>query len=168
MTRANDLWKRFRGTIRGVDSSNQLAWGVVLGMMIGLLPKDSLLPYAMGILLLLSRANLLTALLAVLLFSWISPLVDPLSHLIGIRLLTIDVIESSLATVMASPGVAWTRLDNSVVVGHWVIGLVLTYPVYRSSFRFFEVFGSRIAKVLRNTRIARWFIGEPQTPGLEG
>ena len=65
------IWQRFLGTVSGMDSSEQLAAGVVLGMMIGMLPMDCLLPYLFLLVLLLSRANLLTAIGAAVAFSWI-------------------------------------------------------------------------------------------------
>ena len=160
MNQITILWRKFKGTIRGVDSCSQLSWGVVLGMMIGLLPKDSLLPYCLLIVLLLSKANLLTATLSGLLFSWISPSLDMLTHPIGVWILTFDLFESCWATLMQIPVVAWTRFDNSVVMGSIVLGLMIAYPTYRLSFRFFGAYGEKIFSILKNTRLFRWFIGE--------
>ena len=154
-----EIWNSFRSTLRGFDSPRQLALGITFGMLIGLVPKDSLVPYALGIIAMLSTSNLLCLALSAVAFSWISPILDPVSHQLGAWILTFGPFESSWSALYQLPIVPWTRFDNTVVTGSILLGLLLTIPTYTVSFRCVERFGSPVFKFLSNSRAARWLIG---------
>lgn len=155
------IWTSFKGTVKGFDTSRQLALGVAIGMIIGLIPKDSLLPYAMLLIGILSRANLLSLGLSAVFFSWISPLLDPILHRLGHWALTYDPFQATWSWLYQVPLMPWTRFDNTVVMGALLGGLALSIPVHFISRLLFEKFGSLIAKALLNTRLANWLIGDP-------
>lgn len=161
----SNLWPKFRSTIRGVDSSRKLAGGVGLGMMIGLVPKDSLFAWLLILVLLVSNANLLSAACSAILFSWFSPLLDPVFHLIGDKILNISSFEPTFAWLIGLPIVPWTRFDNTVVTGSVVVGIVALVPTLKISERIFDVYGTRIANTVRSTRLVCWLLGtnEPVT-----
>lgn len=163
----NEIWSGFFSTIRGVDSNRQLALGITLGLMAGLIPKVSLLPYLIAVVLILSTANLLTGILGALLGSVISPLLDPLTHKIGSVFLTFDVFEPTFAWLNSLPLVPWTRFENTVVSGSLILGLILAYPAYRFSKTFFERYGARFYSSFTNSWIGKWLLGAP-TQEVEG
>lgn len=150
-----------RGSIRGVDSSRQLAAGVALGMLIGLTPKISLLVIVFGILLILSKANLITGILSALVFTWIGPLLDPISHSLGVMLLTHESLQPFFCDIFQSPLVAWTRIENTVVTGSIIIGLLSILPVYHVSYRLFARHRDSMVEALTQNRIAKWILGPP-------
>ncbi len=156
-----NLWSKFRGSVNGVDTSRQLAAGVAMGMAIGLVPKDSLFTFALIGILLLTRANLISAFCSAVCFSWIGPLLDPLTHEIGIRVLTFDPFEPTWAWLIELPLVPWTRFDNSVVTGSLCVGILAAIPVYRLSLLFFDTFGAVFFKFLSNTAPVSWFVNQP-------
>lgn len=160
----NEIWNSFRLTVRGFDTPRQLALGVVFGMLVGLIPKDSLLPYAIGILGILSTGNLLSLTISAIAFSYVSPLLDPTTHQIGSWVLTLEPLQATWAAIYQLPMVPWTRFDNTVVMGSLILGICLTMPIHWISFRIFEKFGSSIFKFVSRTRVARWLIGSP-SPG---
>jgi uncharacterized protein (TIGR03546 family) len=162
MNALNTIWSSFKGTIRGFDTSRQLALGVALGLLIGLLPKDSLLPYLIGLIAILSRANLLSLGVSGLCFSFLSPVLDPASHQLGHWLLTFSPLQSTWGWLYQLPVVPWTRFDNTVVTGSLLMGLMLCLPAYLLSFQFFERFGATLAKILMNSRLVTWLIGSPE------
>ncbi len=168
VNRITSLWESFRNTVRGVDSPSQLAAGVAIGMIIGLLPKDSLLPYCLVVVLLLTRANLFSAGVAAMLFSFLAPILDPVSHMIGISVLTFAPLESTWTILIQLPIVPWTRFDNSVVMGSLILGLLTAYPLYRISRHFFYVYGNAVFTFWRNTGLARWLVGPPNSKLTEG
>lgn len=154
-------WNSFKGTVKGFDSSHQLALGVAFGLLIGLVPKDSLIPYVIALVAILTRANLLSLGVAGLAFSWLSPLLDSISHRLGQWALTHDSLESTWTTLYQLPMIPWTRFDNTVVMGSLLLGMILCVPSYFASRHLFEKFGSRIAQKLLRTPIAAWLIGSP-------
>ena len=166
--RITNLWESFSHTIRGIDAPSQLAAGISLGMVVGLLPKDSLLPYCLIALLLFTRANLLCAAFATIVFGWLGPLLDPVCHTIGVSVLTFAPLESTWAWLIQLPVVPWTRFDNSIVMGSLVLGLLAAYPLYRISLYVFDVYGNAMFDRWRKTRLALWLIGPAKRRMTEG
>ena len=74
------------------DSPRQIAMGLALGAVIGLVPKGNLLAAVLMMIVCASRVNLGAAMLSAFAFSWIGMWVDPLSHRIGLALLSHDAV----------------------------------------------------------------------------
>ncbi|MFT5299279.1 MAG: hypothetical protein ACI87E_002688 [Mariniblastus sp.] len=159
----NSAWTSFKGTIRGFDSPKQLALGVAFGMMLGLIPKDSLIPYAIGLIAILSSANLICVILAAFVCGWLSPMLDPVTHPIGLWILTFDPLESTWVAISSIPILSWTRFENTVVSGTTLLGLICALPTYMISRYCFQKFGASLFVILSNTRIARWFVGTSES-----
>jgi uncharacterized protein (TIGR03546 family) len=128
-----ESWNSFKGTVRGFDTPHQLGLGMTFGVIVGLLPKDSLLPYAIGMIAILTTANLLCFGIGVVLAAIASPNFDGLSHPIGQWFLTFDPIESSLAVLYNLPVLPWTRFNNTVVMGSLILGIAIAPVVYGST-----------------------------------
>jgi uncharacterized protein (TIGR03546 family) len=112
---------------------HQLALGCSLGMLIGILPKGNLLAVAATVLLFALRVNLGTGLTAIFLLSAIGTHLDQLTHGLGVRLLRTPAVYAFLSWSYQFPLVPWTSLNNTVVIGSLLLGLVLLYPVYHVS-----------------------------------
>lgn len=123
-------WTQFKGTVRGFDTPHQLGLGMAFGVAVGLIPKDSLLPYAIGVIAILSTANLLCFAIGLIAAHIVSPLLDHLTHLIGSWFLTFNPLEPMWATLIEWPLVPWTRFNNTVVMGTLILGILLAVPVY--------------------------------------
>ncbi len=156
-----NYWKMFRSTIRGFDTSKQLAMGLTMGMLIGLIPKDSLFTYGLGGVMLLSTANLLTGTIAIFCFSWVGAMIDPLTHRLGNYVLTFDFFEPTLVYLSQLPLVPWTRFENTVVTGNVLLGLMLAIPVYRISLFAFDRYGKAVSDRISNSRVGRWMFALP-------
>ena len=159
------LWKMFRETVRGYDTSRQLAAGVAIGMIAGLIPKDSLLCYGVGVLMIISTANLLCGTLSIFAFSWIGFMLDAVFHRVGALVLTYQPLEATWARLYQMPVVPWTRFDNTVVMGSLVVGLILAIPVYMISRRIFEAVTPRVRQAAERSKVYRWIVGHhsPET-----
>ena len=112
------------------DSPNQLAAGFTLGMIIGLVPKGSLIAISLCVLLFSLRVNKGLALVAAVLFSVIGPVADSFSHKLGLALLSTDALQSTYALAFSLPLGPWLGFHNTVVAGSLTLGLYVAYPVY--------------------------------------
>jgi uncharacterized protein (TIGR03546 family) len=143
--------------VRDVASPAPIAFGAGLGMMVGLLPKDNLTAFVLGTAVLALRVNLAAAACATLLFSWVAVGLDPLADCVGLILLTDANLQPWWERVFETPLMAWSGLNNSVVLGSLVLGIVLFYPVFyitSRSLRFLgQVWGEKIAERIRRYRI---------------
>ena len=159
----NNPWQTFRGTIRGFDSPGQLALGATMGMLIGLLPKDSALPYVFALITLLSNGNLLCAAVSGVLFSCLGPTLDTITHPIGLYVLSSEVMQPTFAWLYELPFARWTRFENTVVMGSLLLGLVAALPLHLVSKRLFMKYGGAIHHRILNNRLAQWLIGPPES-----
>lgn len=155
------FWKLFRGTVRGVDTSQQLALGMTFGMFIGLIPKDSFFVYGFGVLMLLSTANLLCGAISGIAFSWIAMAIDAPADAIGKWVLTDERFEATWAWLYQLPVVPWTRFDNTVVTGSLIISFLVALPLYYVSRYFFDVYGAAIKQKIASTQVMKWLVGSP-------
>lgn len=167
MNTVKETWRSFRGTVRGFDSPHQIALGVALGMIVGLIPKDSLLPYAIAFLVVLTPANLLSVLFSAIAFSFVSPLLDAGSHPIGMWVLNHEAVAPTWIWLYELPLVPWTRIENTVVVGSLILGVIASPIVYAISFQLAAKFGRPLADRLMNSRVAGWLLGPTTSPVQE-
>ena len=139
------------------DSPRQLAGGVMLGMMIGLVPKGNLIAAGLLMLLFAVRANLATGTISAVVFSWMASLLDPISHHLGQTLLGADRLQPIWAWLYDLPLVPWTGFNNTVVFGSLMLGICLAYPVYFASRRMFEVYQPWVAARLEAHKLS-WLV----------
>lgn len=116
--------------IRGSHSPEQIAFGIALGMVIGLIPKDSLFAFSFGFLIFATSVNLLATSVSAFTFSWIGVLLDPVSHVVGRLILAYPGLQTTWLWLHELPIIPWTRFNNTVVMGSLVIGLLSMLPLY--------------------------------------
>ncbi len=108
----------------------QLAAGFTIGMVVGLMPKGNLIALSLCVLLFSLRVNKGLSLIAVVLFSWISPACDPLTHKLGASVLGSQSLQTCYASIFNLPLGPWIGFDNTVVTGSLLLGMYLAYPAY--------------------------------------
>lgn len=112
------------------DAPQQIALGVALGMLVGLVPKGNLTAVVLMAVALSLRANLAAVVGSAGLFTAFGAWVDPLAHDLGWRVLTRPSLQPMGAWLYDLPLFPWTGLNNTVVLGSLLLGLVLFWPVY--------------------------------------
>jgi uncharacterized protein (TIGR03546 family) len=122
-------------------------------MLIGLVPKGNLIALLLITLLFAIQVNRGSGLAAAFLFSWVGVLLDPLSHRVGWAILHIGALEPLFAWLSDVPIVPWTSFNNTVVMGSFVIGVFLFYPIYRVSQTAFTILAPLAAEQLNKYRI---------------
>lgn len=146
-------WRMVLAAIRGSNAPPQVGLGIALGMMVGLIPKDSLLVYLFGLVIFATNINLLATSLSAFGFMWIGSWLDPVSHQVGHLILTQQGLQSTFLWLYEQPLVPWTRFNNTVVMGSLVIGLIAFYPVYLASRVLFARWAPRFNAVM----VRFWF-----------
>lgn len=137
----------------------QVAWGFVLGMMIGLLPKGNLLFVALTILLCALRVNKSAGMLAAGVFSLLGLWFDGLAHHIGAIVLLWEPIRPLHIFLYDLPLGPWLGTNNTVVIGQLLIGLYFAFPAYYSALQFATRVQPRFSKWLLRYRAIRWLRG---------
>jgi uncharacterized protein (TIGR03546 family) len=151
--------RMFAQALVGNDSPRQTAWAIVLGMLVGLLPKGSLVAIVLAMLLCALQVNRAAGLLAVGVFSYVGAMLDGLAHRIGSMLLTWPAGQATFAWVYDQPFGPFWGITNTVVLGQLVLGLYLLYPTYRISLAITNYVQPRLRERLMKYRIIRWLKG---------
>ncbi|MEM8946559.1 MAG: TIGR03546 family protein [Planctomycetota bacterium] len=141
------------------DSARQIAWGFVLGMMIGLLPKGNLVLVGLTVLLCALRVNKSAGMLAAGIFSIVGFAFDGLAHRIGSIVLLWEPARPVHVWLYEMPLGPWLGLNNTVVVGQLLLALYFAFPVYFFVFRFANRIQRRLSKWLLRYRVIRWLRG---------
>lgn len=108
----------------------QISLAICFAMIIGLTPLWNLHNFFILLLVLILRVNLTTFIVAWAGFAGISYLLDPLFHLTGLAILTLDSLESFWVTLYNSTLGRLSNFNNSVFMGSLVISLVCFVPLY--------------------------------------
>lgn len=117
--------------LRSEISPNQISWGFVLGMILGLTPFWSLHNLLVVILIVILKVNLATAIFSFGIFSAIAYLVDPLFHSFGYYLLVdLESLNDFWTWLYNVPVLALSKFNNTVVMGSLISSLILMLPVY--------------------------------------
>lgn len=118
--------------LQGEDDPSHIAAGFAMGASLGLIPKNNLLAVLFFLLFFFFRVDKGMALMSALLFTPLGYGLDPLAHRIGYALLTAGWLKPLWTWLYNLPIVPWTRFNNTVVLGSFVLGLLGYYPLYRA------------------------------------
>ncbi len=141
------FWK----AVSAERTPKQIAWGIAIGMLVGLVPKGNLTACIFGFVMLGTRVNLGAGMLTALGVTALSPWLDPLTHGIGWRLLSISSVQAMLGRWYDTPFFPWLALNNTVVLGSTLLGLVLLYPVQHLSEMVIESLSPHLQRLMRRS-----------------
>lgn len=141
------------------DSPRQIAWAVVIGMFLGLVPKGNLIAVALGVALCGLKVNLAAGMMAAMLFSVAGIALDPLAHRLGSTVLLWDAVRPAFRWLYEKPLGPWIGFNNTVVLGQLIVGLYLIYPVYRAGHVLGAKVQPRVRRWLMGYRVIRWLRG---------
>ncbi|QDT02860.1 hypothetical protein K227x_12390 [Rubripirellula lacrimiformis] len=134
------LFTTLRRAIAGRRYPHQLAWAVAFGLLLGIIPHGNLLAVLLLILVLSLKLNHAAAGLTAIGVSFLAAKLDPLSHEVGNTVLTNPAWADTLASLWALPMVPWTDLNNTVVMGSFLIGAAALLPVFLITYPVFRMF----------------------------
>lgn len=141
------------------STPRQLALGFALGLLIGLVPKGNLIAVTLVVMLGAMKVNLGAGMLAAFAFSWIGVLTDPLTHRIGLSVLEVPSLRPFWTGLHNIPLMPWTHFNNTVVLGSFLLGVALMYPVYRLSEPLFAKYMPRVEERVRKFKVVQLLWG---------
>ena len=162
--------RQFAQALVANDSPRQVAWGFVIGMMIGLVPKGNLTAILLGMLLLGLRVNKPVGLVGIGLFTYLGLFIDPFAHRLGSTVLVWEPLRAAHTQLFEAAVSPLLGLNNTVVVGQLLIGLYLAYPIYWLAHRFAVRVQAPLSAWLLRYKAVRWLRGVEISSqwGMEG
>ncbi|QDS95204.1 hypothetical protein FF011L_39970 [Roseimaritima multifibrata] len=123
-----------KNALAGRRHPHQLAWGLAFGVLLGIIPHGNLLAIGLVVMVLCLNLNHAMTGLAGLAISFFAVKLDPYSHQLGEYVLHHPQMVAPLAQAWQLPFVPWTDLNNTVVMGSLLLGIVALIPVYVLSY----------------------------------
>ena len=146
--------------------TQQIAWGVALGFVLGMTPAFSLQTILVFLLLLLFRVQMGAAFIAAFFFKFMAYLLDPLFHKVGEMVLTRESLNPIFTQLYNMPIVPWSRFYNTIVMGSGVVSIILLPAVFFFSLMLinkyrknvYEKFkDSKFFKAVKATSFYKWY-----------
>lgn len=150
-----------------VDATpGQMAMGLALGALVGLVPKGNLLAIGLMMLMCSLRVNLGVGLATVFATSWVGVFLDPISHRIGEFLLKNDALRPLWEAMYDTMLLPWTDFNNTVVLGSFSMGAAAFVPLYFLSKPMFGVLTPRLVTWAQRFRLVSLLWGGELTGKL--
>jgi len=144
---------KFLKSLNSNSHPGEIAHAVCLGMILGFMPKDNAFWYVLTIFFLFMRINRGSLILFTFLFALLAPSLDNVFDSIGYNFLTIEKLAPVFRTLLDIPFVAFTKFNNSIVMGSFIISLIAYIPVYILSRIFIKYWRAFLAPAVRKSRL---------------
>ena len=147
-----------RQFIKGLTTETeppQIAAGVALGFLIGLLPKATLTVQLLLVLVMAMRVNFPIALLTIFATMPLNPLLDRITDPLGYALLSAPALAPLWTKLYNTPVMPWTGFNNTVMIGGLVFGLLMFVPVYFLASKAAAVYNERLKVKVMNSRLLK-------------
>jgi len=152
---------------RDHENSGQVAHGVCIGYLIGLMPFMTLQGHVLFLVLFFARINIAGGTVAMVVAGMFAYLLDPVFHKLG-YLLLVDIapLQGIWESIYNMPIAPLSKFNNTVVLGSMVFGIVTYYPVYWAVNKFISTYSKKaqerikkmkIAKMITGSRVYRWY-----------
>ncbi|WP_294428125.1 TIGR03546 family protein [uncultured Treponema sp.] len=158
------LFKALNANVNPGEIAHAFSCGILLGFM----PKNNLLWYIVFVFIFFIRINKPMYLIMVLIASTFAPVMDNLFDNVGYALLTVPSLADFFGMLLEIPFVAFTKFNNSVVIGSLIVGLILYIPMYALGRVLVFLWRKHIAQAIRHTKLAKTIAKLPLLSKIAG
>ncbi len=127
------ILKQIFGLLKLLNSengTNQIAWGVAAGFVLGMSPMLSLQTMLLFLMILVFRIQAGAAFLAAFFFKFMAYLLDPMFAMVGAMVLEAPSLRGLFTTMYNMPLVPLTRFNNSIVMGSGIAALLMMPVIF--------------------------------------
>ena len=154
------LWLKFFSKLIKIlnegATPGQIAGGIALGAVVGLMPSF-LINLFLVFLILIIDVNLSAAFFSIAVFKILAYPLDPLANSIGYELLVNAGRLKPLWTALYNmPAVPFTRFNNTVVLGSFIISLVLFLPLFFLSARGVRLYREKFRQRVMESKLYKF------------
>lgn len=142
------------GAISSNTRPGAIAHAVSCGVLLGFMPKDNLLWYILFVFILFMNIQRGAYALSILLGAALTVFMDPLFDSVGYSILTVESLKPYYASLLDIPFVAFTKFNNTVVMGSFVCGIAAYIPLYVLARLFVWAWRKYLAEKVRKFKIA--------------
>ncbi len=145
----------------------QIASGLTIGMILGFSPFLSLQTSLVLIVVFFFRIQIGAMFISAFFFKFIAFAVDPLADILGRVVLEAPTLRSIWVTLYNMPIIPFTRFNNSIVMGSFLVALILAAPVFFLFKKFIISYRATVVvrfkqtkfwKVFTATKFYNWYL----------
>lgn len=144
---------KFLKSLSSNSHPGEIAHAVCIGLILGFLPKDNAFWYILMVFFLFIRINQGSLLLFTLIFGLIAHNFDPKFHELGYYILTLPALTPTFSALLDIPFVAFTKFNNTIVMGSLAASLMCYIPLYGISRIFIKYWRAFLAPAVRKTKL---------------
>jgi uncharacterized protein (TIGR03546 family) len=133
--------------------TNQIAAGVVCGMILGFAPGLSLQTLLVFACVFFFRIQIGAAFGTAIFFKMLAYPLDPVFHQVGTQVLEMEALHPTFVTLYNMPIIPLTRFNNSVTMGAGVLALLLAVPMFFLSKVLIRKYREQVVARFRNTKV---------------
>ncbi len=141
------------------STPSQMSYGLALGVMLGIVPKGNLLAIVLGFCIAAMRVNLAVTACAAVALTFASSQLDSSFDRVGVFVLGQPSLRGLWEAVYDTPMMPWTNFNNSIVMGSFLCGLALIWPVHRLSRPVFQKYSEKLSRHIRHWWITKVLLG---------
>ena len=144
---------KFLKSLNSNSHPGEIAHAVCLGMILGFMPKDNAFWYVLTVFFLFMRINRGSLVVFTFLFALLAPALDNVFHSLGYSFLTIESLAPVFRTLLDIPFVAFTKFNNTIVMGSFFVSLMAYIPVYIIARIFIKYWRAFLAPAVRKSKL---------------
>ncbi|MCQ2589963.1 MAG: TIGR03546 family protein [Treponema sp.] len=144
---------KFIKSLNSNSHPGEIANAVSIGVILGFLPKNNAFWYILFVLFLFIRINKGSLLFFTLVFGLLAHNFDTYFDKLGYYILTLPSLVPTFKALLDIPFVAFTKLNNTIVMGSLAAGLCCYIPVYGISRVFIKFWRAFLAPAVRKTKL---------------
>jgi uncharacterized protein (TIGR03546 family) len=137
--------------------TNQLAWGLALGLVLGFSPFLSLQTFLVLTICIFLRVQMGAAFLSAFFFKFVAFLLDPVTDALGRLVLESEALRPAFVELYNMPIVPLTRFNNSVVMGSGLLGFLLAIPAFFIFKKLIVQYRATVVARYKNTKFWKAF-----------
>lgn len=149
------------------NGTKQIAWGFTLGAFLGFSPFFSLQTFLVLFILFIFRVQFGAAFLSAFVFKLVAFLIDPAADYLGQIVLQNDSLRPLWTKLYNLPVLPYTRFNNSIVMGSFLVALILSPILYFSFTKLVEKYrttvvarleATKLWKAIKATKFYLWYV----------
>ena len=139
----------------------EVAAGIAMGFLLALMPVKNLFWISIFIITFFLKINISMQIVTVAILKTFIFILDPVINKIGLFLLNIKFLEPVFNFLYNMPLMPFTNYNNSIVMGSFIFGIILWYPVYKLSFKGVIKYRTSVRDKIIQSKLYKSFIKLP-------
>lgn len=157
--------------LKAINSNHrngEVAAGISMSLLLAFIPSNNLIWFVLLFVVLMLKVHVPTMFAFLGIFKLSTPLFDPFLDTIGIKIISIETIQMKIIDIYNIPFMFFTSLNNSLVIGGLVAGIILWVPVWFLSKFIIKLYRNKLLPKIKQSKFYKFYKKIPIVSKLTG